>query len=66
MKFIESMKAFIRSVFNKVDVWKLNLNRNIQIGQFSRVRMAEIEDYVKIGDFCNIQRGGSSYSYLGN
>lgn len=67
MKLLENIKRNIRSCLNTIDVWKFNINKNIEIGRHTRVRMAELEDYVRIGDFCNIQRGGvKSYSYLGD
>ena len=67
MKFTENAKQYIRSLANTLDVWKFNINRNIEIGSHTKVRMAKIGEYVRVGDFCNIQRGGvKSYSYLGN
>lgn len=58
MKFIENAKRYIRSLSNTLDVWKFNINRNIEIGSHTKVRMAKIGEYVRVGDFCNIQRGG--------
>lgn len=67
MKFKENAKRYMRTLSNTLDVWKFNINRNIEIGRHTKVRMAKIGEYVRVGDFCNIQRGGvKSYSYLGN
>lgn len=58
MKFTEMTKQRIRSFINMFDVWKFNINKNIEIGRHTWVRMARIEEHVRIGDYCNIQRGG--------
>lgn len=67
MQFIDNLKRCARSCLNIIDVWKFNIKRNIEIGRHTKVRMAKIEEYVRIGNFDNVQCGDiKSYTYLGD
>lgn len=61
------VKEVARAMHNCMSVIKLNANRNIQIGHHTKVRFAEVAQYVKVGSFCNIQRMRvSAYTYIGD
>ena len=67
MSAVILLKNHVKEIYNWLLRLKYNVYSNIEVGNNTLIRYAQIKPYVKIGKYCNIQGGAyDSYTYLGD
>lgn len=67
MEISQKAKIIMRGIHNYICTLQLNARKNVNVGAHTKVRFANLANHVRIGDYCNIQRGGVDfYSYIGD
>lgn len=58
MEISQKAKIIMRGIHNYICTLQLNARKNVNVGAHTKVRFANLANHVRIGDYCNIQRGG--------